>query len=98
MRDGGLGGPVFGRRLRDLFRARQGLPPGLDEPGDRLARWHVLCAVVWNRHPAFADASAVRFSLVDVDLSRGAGEPRVLEVRELFRCDRADEGRLVLGG
>jgi hypothetical protein len=98
VRDGGLGGPVFGRRLRDLFRARQGLPPGLDEPGDRLARWHVLCAVVWNRHPAFADASAVRFSLVDVDLSRGADEPRVLEVRELFRCDRADEGRNVLGG
>jgi hypothetical protein len=98
VRDGGLGGPVFGRRLRDLFRARQGLPPGLDEPGDRLARWHVLCAVVWNRHPAFADTSAVRFSLVDVDLSRGAGEPRVLEVREVFRCDRADEGRTVLGG
>jgi hypothetical protein len=98
VRDSGLGGPVFGRRLRDLFRARQGLPPGRDEPGDRLARWHVLCAVVWNRHPAFADASAVRFSLVDVDLSRGAEEPQVLEVRELFRCDRADEGRLVLGG
>jgi hypothetical protein len=91
VRDGGLGGPVFGRRLRDFFRARQFHAPGLEDPGDRLRRWQVLCAVVWNHHPGLADATDVRFSLVDVDLAQGAEHPRVLGTRELFRCNRADE-------
>ncbi|MGH7895247.1 MAG: hypothetical protein ACREQL_11310 [Candidatus Binatia bacterium] len=98
VRDGGLGGPVFGRRLRHVFRARQSNPPGLEEPGDRLVRWHILCAVVWNHHPRLADASDVRFSLVDVDLAHGADHPRVLAERELFHCNRADEAKTDLGG
>jgi hypothetical protein len=91
VRDGGLGGPIFGRRLRELFRARQYHLPGTEQPGERLRRWHVLCAVVWNHHPSFVDATDVRFSLVDVDLSRGSANPRVIGERESFHCDRADE-------
>jgi hypothetical protein len=91
VRDGGLGGPIFGRRLREFFRGRQYHVPGTEQPDGRLRRWQVLCAVVWNHHPSFVDATDVRFSLVDVDLSSGGAKPRVLGERELFHCDRGDD-------
>jgi hypothetical protein len=91
VRDGGLGGPTLGRRLREIFRGRQYHVPGTEQPDGRIRRWQILCAVVWNHHPSFVDATDVRFSLVDVDLSSGSAHPRVIGERELFHCDRADD-------
>ena len=91
VRDGGLGGPAIGRRLRDLFRARQFHASGLEQPDGRERRWQVLCAFVWNHHPSLVDATDVRFTLVDVDLTDGSAQPRVLAQHELFRCDRKDD-------
>jgi len=91
VRDGGLGGPIFGRRLRELFRARQYHLPGTEQADERLRRWQILCAVVWNHHPSLVDATDVRFSLVDVDLSNGSAAPHVLGEHELFHCDRGDD-------
>jgi hypothetical protein len=90
-RDGGLGGRELGTRMREIFRARQYHSPGTEEPDGRVRRWQVLCAFVWNHHPRLADATDVRFSLVDVDLSEGSSRPRLLGERQLFRCDRADD-------
>jgi hypothetical protein len=88
VRDAGLGGPVYGRRLREIFRGRQYHVAGTEQPEGRLRRWQILCAVVWNHHPSLMDATDVHFSLVDVDLSNGSEKPRVIGQRVLFQCNR----------
>ncbi len=90
VRDGGLGGRPLGPRMRELFRGRQYHVAGVEQPDGRLRRWQVLCAYVWNHHPSLVEATDVRFSLVDIDLSDGSAHARLLGERELVRCDRAD--------